>query len=231
MAEPTYREIQLSLKQLVFFFMSAVVVAVVIFLLGVSVGRGVGEPQGAMADAGAGSATDTMVMADPPPTEPAPGELTYHDDLQGAAPGGGQVSPPVDDDPVPPDAPPVTPPALPQAPPPPDPDPVMPPEPPPPPPSRTPPASQAQPPAGRAADPPASGDWALQIGAFVSRQNAEGLVAKLEAKGYAAYIARPEGSSSLFAVRVGPFQTRAQADDTSQRLSRDPEGYKPLIIR
>jgi hypothetical protein len=41
MADQEYREIQLSGKQIVFLFMSLVVVAVVIFLLGVSVGRGV----------------------------------------------------------------------------------------------------------------------------------------------------------------------------------------------
>ena len=39
--DDAFREIQLSGKQLVFFCMAAVVIAVVIFLLGVQVGRGV----------------------------------------------------------------------------------------------------------------------------------------------------------------------------------------------
>ena len=46
MAEQQFREIQLSGKQLVFLFMTTVVLAVAIFLLGVSVGRGT-SPNGA----------------------------------------------------------------------------------------------------------------------------------------------------------------------------------------
>ena len=223
MAEPTYREIQLSVKQLVFLFMSAVVVAVAIFLLGVSVGRGVdGAPQMAD-DAGAPAATDTMVTATPPPTEVPPAELTYHDDLQDSAPPGGRPSGARQPDP--PGAagraapPPVTP-ALPVAPPPPDPDPVA-------PPATRPAAESAAPAAGADGE----GPFALQLGAFGARENADRLVSELKQKGYAAYIARPTGSSALFAVRVGPFQDRAQAESTRQRLSRDPKGYESLIIR
>ena len=40
MSDQGFREIQLSGKQLVFLFMATVVVAVTVFLLGVSVGRG-----------------------------------------------------------------------------------------------------------------------------------------------------------------------------------------------
>ena len=50
MAEPGVHEIQLSAKQLVFMFMAAVVVAVGIFLLGVSVGRGAREATGGARD-------------------------------------------------------------------------------------------------------------------------------------------------------------------------------------
>ena len=50
MNDQSFHEIQLSGKQLVFLFMSAVVLAVVIFLLGVSVGRGV---RGSVASASA----------------------------------------------------------------------------------------------------------------------------------------------------------------------------------
>src|SRR4029434_4785602 len=66
MTDQQFHEIPLREKQLVFVFMSAVVVAVVIFLLGVSVGRGVrgSLPAGAVADAGATS--DTVVPAAPP---------------------------------------------------------------------------------------------------------------------------------------------------------------------
>ena len=41
MSDSGFREIQLSGKQVVFLFMAGVVVAVGVFLLGVSVGRGV----------------------------------------------------------------------------------------------------------------------------------------------------------------------------------------------
>ena len=98
MTDQQFHEIQLSGKQLVFVFMSAVVVAVVIFLLGVSVGRGVrGSLQaGAVADAGATS--DTVVPAAPPAASPKPGDLSYHDvltgkDKSGAAPAGSSAPP------------------------------------------------------------------------------------------------------------------------------------------
>src|SRR6188474_191889 len=41
MSEPAYQEVQLTGKQLVFWFMTALAVLVATFLLGVSVGRGV----------------------------------------------------------------------------------------------------------------------------------------------------------------------------------------------
>jgi cell division septation protein DedD len=238
MAEQTYREIQLTKKELVFLFMSAVVVLAVVFLLGISVGRSVGAPEGVMADAGPSMASDTLVTTQQPPTEAAPGELTYHDDLQGGAtttPG----SSPAGDPPADPNPAAVTTDPLPTAPPPPDPDPVTPPTqpetrqatPPPPPPATppptTPPASQARS-TGSGQGTEATGDWALQFGAFASRDNANRLTAELKQKGYAAYIANT--ADGLFAVRVGPFQTRAEADSMRQRLAAEPQGYKPLII-
>lgn len=203
MAEPTYREIQLSVKQLVFGFMSAVVVLIAVFLLGISVGRGVGAPDGIAAEAGAPS--DTMVSTEVAPTEVAEGELTYHDDLQGrgAAGAAGVTEQP----------------ALPSAPPPQSADPVT-------------PAPVSAPPAAAQAPPPAAaGDFVLQLGAFGVRPNADRLVEELKQKGYAAFIARPESDPSLFAVRVGPFQTRAQAEGMQDRLARDPKRYKSSILR
>jgi septal ring-binding cell division protein DamX len=80
MTDRELREIQLSAKQVVFLVMSAVVVAVVIFLLGVAVGRDLrGTDLPMSADAG----TETVVTDDPatPPTT----ELGYHDLLAGGA--------------------------------------------------------------------------------------------------------------------------------------------------
>lgn len=223
MAETTYREIQLSVKQLVFAFMSAVALLLAAFLLGISVGRGVSDPAGLSAEGAAPS--DTTVSTEAPPTEVGAGELTYHEDLQGRGRAGS---------------------ALPPAPPPQAADPVTsPPTPPPttaatPPATQTPPVSQQAPPPAQSqtsrpaspSPPPATADgaFALQLGAFSVRANADRLVAELKEKGFAAYIGRPSADSSLFAVRVGPFQTRAQAESMQDRLLRDPKGYKSSIV-
>src|SRR5205823_10895989 len=64
-----FREIQLNGKQLVFLFMAATVVSVVIFLMGVLVGRGVQPDRPAQ-----GETTAAAVVPDPapgPPPQPA----------------------------------------------------------------------------------------------------------------------------------------------------------------
>src|SRR5689334_9580757 len=63
-ADEAFHEIQLSGKQLVFLFMATTIVAVVIFLCGVQVGRGVRIDRTA-------DATDSVAAATPAPT-PAP---------------------------------------------------------------------------------------------------------------------------------------------------------------
>jgi len=65
MNDQSFHEIQLSGKQLVFLFMSAVVLAVVIFLLGVSVGRGVRGSVASASTADVGAPTDTTASAAP----------------------------------------------------------------------------------------------------------------------------------------------------------------------
>ena len=92
--EEGFREIQLNGKQLVFLFMAATVVSVVIFLCGVLVGRGVRADRPTAPDlAGAAVAPDPGAAQTPaaaaPPTQgpaaepPAPAdELTYFDRLQ-----------------------------------------------------------------------------------------------------------------------------------------------------
>src|SRR5215471_6808638 len=91
-ADDGFHEIQLNGKQLVFLFMAATVVSVVIFLCGVLVGRGVKtERAGTSADAAAVAAVaepapPPAAVATPPaagsdPTAAAPppavGDLTY----------------------------------------------------------------------------------------------------------------------------------------------------------
>lgn len=80
MTDREFREIQLSGKQLVFLFISAVVVAVVIFLLGVAVGRDVRSAADAQSASTTG--TETVVPIDPQ-AQPVQ-DLAYHDLLTGS---------------------------------------------------------------------------------------------------------------------------------------------------
>jgi DedD protein len=69
-----FHEIQLNGKQLVFLFMAATVVSVVIFLCGVLVGRGVRAERAASTDASSNTATDVAVPSQSaPPTTTPPG--------------------------------------------------------------------------------------------------------------------------------------------------------------
>jgi len=89
MSDQGFHEVQLSGKQLVFLFMSAVVLAVVVFLLGVNVGQGVRSAVGdteASADAALPETTvaDNAVLGEKP-EKPAEPELSYHEMLVGSA--------------------------------------------------------------------------------------------------------------------------------------------------
>jgi cell division protein FtsN len=233
MQDQNFHEIQLSGKQLLFGFISAVVLLVVIFLLGVSVGRGV-RTEPAPGDSGAtaaGSAPgDTVVPAPPPPATPQPGDLTYQPVLKGQ-PQAGTPS----DNPPPPAEPPKTGSAPPQtsgappattgasrsAPPPsaPQDKPQS---------TATPAAAPAKPApdAGEKTAPPASGGWFAQIGAYGTRQAAQARQKELTAKGFAATVT-PFGT--LFRVRVGPFTTQAEAEREKARLAT--AGFPSSVIR
>jgi DedD protein len=190
MTESHLREIQLTGKKLVFVFMSTLLVAVVVFLLGVWVGRGIADPAsaGAAADA-AGVAGDTQAAVN---AGTEPGKLNYPNVLQGNPPA---APPPV------------------QAPPP-DPKPDPKPE------ATKPPAP---PPAA------AKGGWVVQLGAFSSKANADGLAARLKARNHAAFvISLPVGPQ--FKVRVGPFASEAEARQAAARLSKEPGVTKPSVI-
>jgi DedD protein len=246
MPEPGVREIQLTGKQLVFLFMASVVLAVAIFLLGISVGRGVrsatGEPAGAAATTEAAVDAPVAPADMPPPTETSPADLSYHDQLQGektppagpqppstpastaaAATGASAAAAAAAKTPPPTTAtrPPAETPAAPA------PEPAA--------PrtsdrgtaaSRTPPATTST--ADKTPARSAASGWVVQVGAFRSRQNADRQVSRLRAKGYTAFVAA--GAGSLFHVRVGPFSERAAADRTATRLQRE-EGLKPLVTR
>ena len=70
-----FHEIQLNGKQLVFLFMAATVVSVVIFLCGVLVGRGVRSQMGGVADTStAGTVAETMPTPQAEAPAPAPAQ-------------------------------------------------------------------------------------------------------------------------------------------------------------
>jgi DedD protein len=235
MADQNIREIQLSGKQLVFLFMASVVVAVAIFLLGVSVGRGVRDSTSGApvveASAAAG-ATDTAAApaAMPPKTELTPQDQAFAKNLQQG--GSTQASAPSASASAP-----ATPPTT-EAP------EVSEPETTAKTPAVTPPASSTSsaatpPPAPpKAAEPasapktsmpaPSASGWALQVNAFRSRENADKEVAQLKAKGYPAFVA-PGQAGGLFRVRVGPYAQRADADRVAARMRQ--EGMKPSVTR
>jgi cell division protein FtsN len=245
MTDQTFREIQLSGKQLVFAFMASVVVLVAAFLLGVSVGRGVRQtvPPGTDVVANDPPAPTTL----PPPTETKPGDLTYHDKLQGQTPAkpGEQPAPPVTDPPANTAAngsKPVAPPPVSTAPP----SSTAPPASAAPPPTANPapnpvttkkPETPAQPPqtvpapqtaantAKPPAAPPAKGGYVLQMGLYRSRENAQNQVADLKKSGYPATLTPRNGAYYVF---VGPYSERAEAERMQARLLRE-KGTKPLI--
>lgn len=235
MSDQGFHEVQLSGKQLVFLFMSAVVVMVVVFLLGVNVGRGV---RGAVGDAEVLAQSDAAAPTEPDvaggsaagaePTKPAQPELSYHDMLLGATPpadkgaaaaagkGAAEKGPPSE-----------APPAISEA--------V---------PAQTPvptPASSAAPvarppatqptPAATAAPKPSGSDWFLQTGAYSTQAVADGQVAKLKQLKVPAFVVPPDGTErlKLFRVRIGPYASRAEAEQVSSRLTR--QGHPSSITR
>lgn len=70
--------------------------------------------------------------------------------------------------------------------------------------------------------------WAVQLGAFSSREKADRLVADLRARGYAAFLLEYRGSGQvLHRVRVGPEQDRSRAVAVAERLRKD--GFQPVV--
>jgi cell division septation protein DedD len=217
-----FHEIQLNGKQLVFLFMAATVVSVVIFLCGVLVGRGVrdersavvenaalGEPPAADPAPPAAAPAPAAVSADPrtaaPPT--ATEDLSYFNRLE-------RSNQPVEDlKPAPKPAP------EPKA-------------------STDKPAehSKAAPatPAKEkeaAAAPPAGSGYAVQVAALNVRSEADAIAKKLASKGYAAYVQTPsDGTPSVYRVRIGTFNTRREAETVAARLQKE-EQYKPWVTR
>ena len=85
--------------------------------------------------------------------------------------------------------------------------------------------SGAPPAGGAAIETPA---WAIQLGAFSTREKADSLVASLRKRGYAAFVLEYRSSGKvLHRVRVGPEQERERAEAIALRLRKD--GFQPVV--
>ena len=217
MVDEGFHEIQLGRKQLVFLFMAAAVFSVVVFLIGVWVGRDVRRPQSEIvAEAPAAEVTPDTAQ---PPTQVPPGELDYTQRLQTAAakpetkPEANVVVPAK---PIEPPTPPVEsgPPANPPKP---EPKPAAKPEP-----------KVTPKPEPKVALTP--GGVTLQVAAFNAKKPADTLMNRLKKKGYAAFVFVAPSGPSRFKVRVGPFADRASADESAVKLKKE-EGLTPLVQR
>lgn len=75
----------------------------------------------------------------------------------------------------------------------------------------------------------ATGMWAVQLGSFSNKANADRLAASLREDGYAAFISRHAGASGeLHRVRIGPQEDRASAEAVAARLSA--KGMKGQVV-
>lgn len=64
-----------------------------------------------------------------------------------------------------------------------------------------------------------TGMWAVQLGSFSHKQNAENLAASLRKQGYAAFLSRlATRTGQLHRVRIGPQKDRAAAEAIAARL-------------
>ncbi len=212
--EAGYYELQLNNKQLVFFFMAAVATAVVVFLCGVMVGRGVRDASIAAAGTQIVASSGLSATAEPDLTaEKVRRELDYQKRLE---------SPQVDDrldgassspEKLVADAKKVESGKTPK----------------PAPPHEKAPVSAGSRSVSSQAMGSEQGTFTIQVVALKTRGDANKLVNRLATKGYRAYL-EDGGASGLYRVRVGRFADRSEAERISQRL-RDVEKFKPYITQ
>jgi cell division septation protein DedD len=98
-------------------------------------------------------------------------------------------------------------------------------------PTAAPPASQPAESRQSPGEPPGTG-YAVQVAALSDRIEAEALVARLAGKGYPAYLLAPAADSpaGIYRVRIGKYKNRREADEVKRRLERE-EQFEPWIIR
>ena len=233
MADEGFHEIQLGGKQLVFLFMAATVVSVVVFLLGVMVGRNVRQPAPEVAAVSEESSVDPTAAVHSASTTgtteriplSAQESLTYAERLEAPDPAEESLAPPRVADSnggAPPDAVRVEPKAAPAT----DPTAVnvtASPKPS----ARTPvPAVQS----ASFSEPPGNG-YVVQVLAAVKREEAESLARRLAAKGYPTFVSVGDAKvPAKFRVRVGKYSDKREADAIFRRLEQE-ERFKPWLTR
>jgi len=207
-----YYEVQLNNKQLVFFFMAALAIAVVVFLCGVMVGRGVRDATLAVAqnDIAAG----TLPKASPTPratSVAARPTLDYtprleSDDVPKRLEPMRSTSPETTASVTPRETAPAPRPSVPET-------------------------ASAPPPAARRASTLGadSGAFTIQVVALTTEDAAQSLLSRLKGKNYRAYL-EAGSDAGLHRVRVGRFATRAEAETVAAKL-RDEEKFRPYITQ
>jgi DedD protein len=74
-----------------------------------------------------------------------------------------------------------------------------------------------------------TGMWAVQLGSFSNKENAEKLAAELRKQGYAAFLSQLNtGSGTLHRVRIGPQKDRDSAEAMAARLLK--VGHKGQVV-
>ncbi|HET9271792.1 MAG TPA: SPOR domain-containing protein [Vicinamibacterales bacterium] len=228
MSDEGLHEIQLNGKQLVFLFMTATVVAVVIFLCGVMVGRGVPAQRGtpALAVDGsdpttsddariAGSATDAAptptAASSPSASASSKLGLTYPNRLE-------------EPEPVPEEVPAGLPAHEPFA------TTAVAKVPPPPPAAKV--AAKTAPAKSEPAEATASGaGFVVQVAAVRQKAEADAIRGRLTRKGYPAFVATAgTPGAPTYRVRVGKYPSKREADTIAAKLERE-EQFKPWVTR
>ena len=74
-----------------------------------------------------------------------------------------------------------------------------------------------------------TGMWAVQLGSFSNKENAEKLAADLRKQGYAAFLSQlATDSGQLHRVRIGPQKDRESAEAMAKRLAQ--VGHKGQVV-
>jgi DedD protein len=218
MPDQNVREIQLGGKQLVFMFMAATVAAVVIFLCGVMVGRGVTTTRSLSASAAstaepttdptsapqasANSPSDSGTSAEPVSSQEELKELTYAKRLEAPEPPPEPAVEPIAATPAPAVAAPK-----------PEKAPVV-------------PAANTS-----SSNEPKGTGFVVQVASLKSRDEADAIARRLSSKGFPSFVTTPGSSGpKVFRVRVGKYADRQEAETVARRLEKE-EQFKPWITR